>query len=131
MPHIIIEYTDNIKQEANIPFLLEKISKSLIARASIFPVGGIRLRAIELKEYLIADGEEDYAFVHAICKIGSGRSEEDKKAVCADMFEIIKKHFSSLMEKRYLALSLELYEFGEAGTMKYNNIHERFKKEKN
>jgi 5-carboxymethyl-2-hydroxymuconate isomerase len=128
MPHFIIEYTDNIKQEANIASLLEKISKSLIAWAHIFPVGGIRLRAIELKEYLIADGEEDYAFVHAVCKIGSGRSEEDKQAVCTDLFEVMKKHFSALMENRYLALSLELYEFSETGTMKYNNIHDRFKK---
>ena len=32
------------------------------------------------------------------------------------------------MSKRYLALSMELIEFSEAGTYKQNNIHSRFNK---
>ena len=30
----------------------------------------------------MADGVEDYAFVHATFKIGTGRTEEQKKKVC-------------------------------------------------
>jgi 5-carboxymethyl-2-hydroxymuconate isomerase len=30
--------------------------------------------------------------------------------------------------RRYLALSLEIYEFDEAGTWKHNNVHARFRK---
>jgi 5-carboxymethyl-2-hydroxymuconate isomerase len=126
MPHFIIEYTDNIKAEANIPLLLEKVNKILISKAPIFPVGGIRSRAIELKDYYIADGEEDYAFLHATLKIGAGRSEKDKKATCDEIFAAMKDHFADLYKLRYLALSLELFEFSEAGTYKQNNIHERF-----
>lgn len=128
MPHFIVEYTDNIKEEANIPLLLEKVNKILISKAPIFPVGGIRSRAIELQDYYIADGEKDYAFLHATLKIGSGRSEEDKKSTCDEIFEAIKDHFAELYNKRYLALSMELFEFSEAGTYKQNNIHLLFKK---
>jgi 5-carboxymethyl-2-hydroxymuconate isomerase len=128
MPHFILEYTDNIKEETNIPDLLKKINHVLILRSDIFPIGGIRSRAIELKEYCIADGTEDDAFVHGTLKIGAGRSEQDKKAICGEIFEVMKEHFSALFEKRYLALSLELYEFSESGTYKHNNIHHRYKK---
>ncbi|MFK2826461.1 5-carboxymethyl-2-hydroxymuconate Delta-isomerase [Bacillus sp. B190/17] len=128
MPHFIIEYTDNIKAEADIPALLKKINQSLISHDGVFPTGGIRSRAIELHDYCVADGTEDDAFVHAVLKIGAGRSEADKKAACDELFEMIKEHFAELFEKRYLALSMELIEFSEAGTYKHNNIHARYKK---
>lgn len=128
MPHFIIEYTDNIKTEADISGLLEKTNDVLISRSNIFPIGGIRSRAIEIHDYRVADGSENDAFVHATLKIGAGRSEADKKATCDELFEVIKAHFAYLFAKRYLALSMELIEFSEAGTYKHNNIHARFKK---
>ncbi|MEK4383825.1 5-carboxymethyl-2-hydroxymuconate Delta-isomerase [Aeribacillus sp. FSL K6-2848] len=127
MPHFILEYTDNIKKEAKIPELLKKVNDVLISKSDIFPIGGVRSRAIELKDYCVADGFEDDAFVHGTLKIGAGRTEEDKKAVCDEIFAVMKDHFSILFKRRYLALSLELYEFSEFGTYKYNNIHQRYK----
>ncbi len=41
-------------------------------------------------------------------------------------FEAVKAHFAALYEKRYLALSLELFKFAEE-TLKQNNIHAKFK----
>lgn len=127
MPHLIIEYTDNIKEEANIPLLLQEINEVLLSHSNIIPIGGLRSRAIELQDYRVADGTEDDAFVHAILKLGGGRSEADKKLICDDLFQTIKEHFADLFDKRYLALSMELYEF-MAPTYKHNNIHIRYKK---
>lgn len=130
MPQIVIEYTDNIKTEAAIPALLKKINDTIISQeGGIFPPGGTRSRAIELKDYRMADGEEDYAFVHATFKIGAGRTADQKKKVCDDIFEVIKAHFAELFARRYLALSMELYEYDERGTYKHNNVHARFKKQ--
>ncbi|GIO22740.1 5-carboxymethyl-2-hydroxymuconate Delta-isomerase [Oceanobacillus sp. J11TS1] len=127
MPHLIIEYTDNLKEETNIPLLLEKVNNALLSHSNLIPIGGLRSRAIELKDYRVADGSEDDAFVHATLKLGSGRSEEAKKALCDDLFQAIKDHFADIYEKRYLALSLELFEF-TAPTYKLNNIHTRYKR---
>lgn len=128
MPHIIVEYSDNIKAQANIPSLLEKMNNVLIARSDTFPIGGIRSRAIELTDYRVADGSEDDAFVHTILKIAAGRSDAIKQATCDEMFEAIKAHFEELFAKRYLALSMEIVEFSESGSYKHNNIHSRYKK---
>lgn len=128
MPHFIVEYTANLKDETDIPMLLEKINETIIARGDVFPIGGLRSRAIEVQDYRIADGAEDDAFVHSIFKIGAGRSFEVKKEVCDALFEVVKEHFKPLMAKRNLALSMELYEFGELSDYKENNIHKRFKK---
>lgn len=128
MPHFIVEYTDNIKAEADIPGLLKKANEVLIAQGGVFPIGGIRSRAVELKHYRMADGEADYAFVHATLKIGAGRDEAVKKRACDALFDMIKDHFAALYAKRYLALSMELVEFNEGGSYKHNNVHARFKK---
>lgn len=127
MPHITVEYTDNIADEAEINALLKKINETLIAANSVFPTGGLRARAIKLTDYFIADGSADDAFVHVTLKIASGRSDEVKKQVCDKLFQMIEAHFAALFQNHYLALSMELYEFGEGGTYKKNNIHERYK----
>ncbi|MBP2076054.1 5-carboxymethyl-2-hydroxymuconate Delta-isomerase [Oceanobacillus polygoni] len=127
MPHLIIEYTANLKEETDIPELLKKVNDSLLSHSTIIPIGGLRTRAIELVDYRVADGTEDDAFVHATLKLGGGRTEEDKKVLCDDLFATIKDHFADLYEKRYLALSLELHEFTNP-TYKHNNIHTRYKK---
>ncbi|WP_405096655.1 5-carboxymethyl-2-hydroxymuconate Delta-isomerase [Oceanobacillus sp. FSL H7-0719] len=126
MPHVTIEYTNNIKEESNIPFLLEKVNQSLLKHRDIIPVGGLRTRAVELKDYRIADGTEDDAFVHITLKLGSGRSDKDIKKVCDCLFDTVKEHYTVLFDHRYLALSLEVYEFTRP-TYKKNNIHQRYK----
>jgi 5-carboxymethyl-2-hydroxymuconate isomerase len=128
MPHFIVEFTANLEAEGNVPGLLQKINDTLIAQESVFPVGGIRSRAVRLDHYRMADGQADYAFVHAILKIGAGRDERTKQRVGDALFDVIKHHFAALYEKRYLALSMELVEFSEAGTWKHNNVHARFKR---
>jgi 5-carboxymethyl-2-hydroxymuconate isomerase len=128
MPHLTYEYTANLRGEGDIPGLLRKSNQALIAQDGVFPIGAIRSRAIALEDWCMADGEADYAFVHGTLKIGAGRSAAQKQAACDALFAVVKDHFADLYARRYLALSLELYEFDEAGTWKHNNVHARFRK---
>lgn len=128
MPHLIVEYTDNLP-EPRIPELLRALNGVLLARADVYPAGGIRARAVRLTEYVVADGMHDDAFVHVTLKIGSGRSEEVKRETGAALFEVLEAHFAADFDARYLALSLEITEFSEAGTFKHNNIHARYRRE--
>jgi 5-carboxymethyl-2-hydroxymuconate isomerase len=126
MPHLIVEYTDNLRAEGDIRGLLRKANAVLIAQGGVFKPGAVRSRAIELHDYCMADDQADYAFVHCTLKIGCGRSAEEQRNACSALFEMIKDHFAALYARRYLALSLELYEFNEGGTYKHNNVHARF-----
>lgn len=128
MPHLVVEYTANLKSEGDIPSLLRKANGVLIDQGGVFPTGGIRSRAIEITDWCIADGEDDYAFVHVTLKIGAGREDTVKRRVTDALFEMIKAHFADLYAKRYLALSMELVEFSEGGTYKHNNLHAKFRK---
>ena len=128
MAHVIVEYTANLRAEADIPQLLARLHASLIAQQGVFPLGGIRSRAIALEDYRMADGAADYAFVHVTLKIGGGRPAEVRKRACDALFEAVKAHFADLYARRLLALSMEVHEFDEGGSYKHNNVHAYLKR---
>ena len=128
MPHLVFEITDNIAPQADIDGLLKKANDCLIAQGGVFPIGGIRSRAIVLQHYRVADGAEDDAFVHVTLKVGAGRTAAALRKAGDELFAMIKDHFAALQAVRGLALSMEIFEFDEAGTWKHNNIHARYRK---
>jgi 5-carboxymethyl-2-hydroxymuconate isomerase len=128
-----LEYSSNLRADGDFGDLCRKLARFMtgleVEGKPIFPPGGVRVRAIPCEEYCIADGSiEDAGLVHAILKIGAGRSEAAKRATANGLFEIMKAHFATQYAERGLALSLELSEFSESGTLKHNNLHARLKK---
>jgi 5-carboxymethyl-2-hydroxymuconate isomerase len=132
MAHLTLEYSANLRAGGDFGGLCAKLAACMAAQRdgdqAIFPIGGIRVRATACEDYCIADGAPDAGFVHAILKMGAGRSEAVRKATCAALFEVLEQHFASQFATQGLALSLEASEFSEAGTWKHNNLHARFKK---
>jgi 5-carboxymethyl-2-hydroxymuconate isomerase len=132
MSHMTLEYSANLRDEGRFGELCRELARFMtqlrVEGAAVFPPGGVRVRAVACEEFCIADGSlSDAGFVHAVLKIGAGRSDAAKAATCAGLFEIMKAHFAQVFAKAGLALSLELQEFSEAGTLKHNNLHARFK----
>jgi 5-carboxymethyl-2-hydroxymuconate isomerase len=133
MSHMTLEYSANLRAEGRFGELCQKLAQFMTALradgAAVFPPGGVRVRAVPCEDYCIADGSVSGAgFVHAILKIGAGRSDAATQATCAGLFDIMKAHFAEQFDKQGLALSLELNEFSEAGTLKHNNLHSRLKR---
>ena len=126
MPHFIVECTENIREQADLPGLFATVNEALAA-TGIFPLGGIRSRAHWVDTWQMADGKHDYAFVHMTLKIGAGRSLESREEVGEMLFALIKTHFAELMAGRYLALSFELDELHPTLNYKQNNVHALFK----
>jgi 5-carboxymethyl-2-hydroxymuconate isomerase len=131
VPHLTLEYSANLAGEERLGELCNVLAQCLDAQREngerIYPLGGIRVRALRCEQYCIADGRADAAFLHANLKIGAGRSEAAKKATGDALFALIKQYFAVEFEQHGLALSLEINEFSEAGTWKHNNLHARFK----
>ncbi len=132
MPHLTIEYSANLRASGEWPSLCRKLAGVLASREQegkpVFPIGGIRVRAIAAEDWCIGDGSlADAAFVHARLMIGSGRAEPVKREAGDALFAVMREHFARSFESRGLALSLEIGEFGEAGTWKHNNLHDRYR----
>jgi 5-carboxymethyl-2-hydroxymuconate isomerase len=130
MSHMTLEYSTNLRDEGRFGELCRELAQFMtqlrVEGQPVFPPGGVRVRAIACEEFCIADGSlSDAGFVHAVLKIGAGRSDAARDATCAGLFDIMKAHFAQRFAKAGLALSLELYEFSETGTLKHNNLHAR------
>lgn len=121
MPHITVEYTANIPNEANINDLLIKANQSLISHKDTFSPNGIRSRAIKLTNYVIGDGANDGAFVHVTLQIASGRTAEVRKAVLDHLFTTIESHFEEMLADKHIALSLHISELNGDGNMYKQN----------
>ena len=128
MAHAIVEWTSNLEGDADIRGLLELIAAAMRDSGGVFPWGGIRVRAIKLDDYVIADGKADDAFINITIKMGAGRSPDFKRLFFSGLFEEVKAHFADLYARRNLALSMYVEEADEAGSFKHNNLHTRFKK---
>jgi 5-carboxymethyl-2-hydroxymuconate isomerase len=133
MSHMTLEYSSNLRAAGRFDELCRKLAQFMtgleVEGQCIFPPGGVRVRAIPCEEYCIADGSlADAGFVHAVLKIGAGRSEIAKIATKTGLFDIMKAHFAAEYQNRGLALSLEFVEFSESGTLKHNNLHARLRK---
>lgn len=126
MAHVTVEWTANLAGEFDLAALLGLIAADMRERADgVFPVGGIRVRAYRVDDYVIADGAcVDDAFINIDVKMGAGRSAEFRNAYFDALFERISAFLAPLLEWRPLALSLYVE---EAEGWKRNTIHQRLR----
>lgn len=129
MPHFSIEYSANVATAADIGALCEVVRKAAV-ETGIFPLGGIRVRAIRCEHYAIADGLPDAGFVDILLRIGEGRSLEARQQAGAHIFEAVSAFFDpAFLAGSKFALSLDIQINDSATSWKRNNIHDMLKTE--
>ena len=127
MPHLTLEYSANLHRAGRFKQLCHDLADVLLAQG-VYPIGGIRVRALACEDYCVGDGSlGDAGFVHGTLKIGAGRGDAVKQKTLDELFAVMKNHFTVQFAQHGLALSLALYEFSEVGALKHNNLHFLFK----
>ena len=130
MPHLIIEYSANLRETMDLPGLIDKAHHSAIA-TGVFPAGGTRTRGEERSDYRIADGHPDNGFVHLMIRLGHGRDEQTLQVAGEAIFNTVKEHLQPLFERTPLAISMEMQEIHPVLTYKHNNLHDYVKARSN
>src|SRR5690625_1891163 len=117
MPHMIVEYTENIASAIDTKDILTNMNRSLISHERLFTPQGTRARAIEITDYLVGHEDNHNAFVHTTLKIAPGRTEEAKKKVFDDLFATIEEYFNEVSADKQVTISLEFSELSTGGSM--------------
>jgi 5-carboxymethyl-2-hydroxymuconate isomerase len=107
MPHLTLEYSDNL--QFDVQPLLARLHAGLVATGAV-NLKGIKSRAIRHSEYRIADGNEEYAFVHVNLLIREGRPFDVQQDAAQRVLEVLKEAFGDRFEKGYLSLSVDIKE---------------------
>ncbi|ATO19673.1 5-carboxymethyl-2-hydroxymuconate isomerase [Acinetobacter sp. LoGeW2-3] len=92
MPHLHIEYSDNI-QNLDVKPMLLGIHQALCAANYIQNPNDLKSRAICQQDYVIGvDLNTTQAYVHAKVSLLSGRSSELKQAISQCVLQVLQQH---------------------------------------
>ena len=126
MPHLTIEYSDNLERLTDMGALCQVLHTALLA-SGLFEVGAIRVRAHACRHYAVADLLPQNAFADLILRIGVGRSEYEKAALGKALMRAAEAHFAPQLATPHFALSLEVQEISAPFSWKTNAIHPRLR----
>ncbi len=128
MPHFSIEYSANLEPRVDMKELCEVVRKAA-AETGIFPIGGIRVRAIRCEHYAIADGKTDYGFLAMLLRLGEGRDLPARQKAGEHVFQALSRHLDPVFANSKFALSFDMQINDAATSWKRNNIHDALKAE--
>ena len=78
MPHFTLEYSANLDDRLDIGAVVELVRRAAV-QTGIFPLGGIRVRAIRCEHYAVADGNPEFGFLAMVLRLGEGRDLATRK----------------------------------------------------
>jgi len=128
MPHFTIEYSANLDGRLDIDTVCEVVRKAAV-ETGIFPLGGIRVRAIRCEHYAIADSRNDYGFLDMVLRIGEGRDLPTRQKAGELVFQALSKHLDPVFAASKFALSFDMQINDKDTSWKRNNIHDALKVE--
>jgi 5-carboxymethyl-2-hydroxymuconate isomerase len=126
MPHFTIEYSANVGERTNMREVVELVRRAAV-ETGVFPVGGIRVRAIRCDDYAIADGSADFGFLAMLLRLGEGRDLAARQAAGEHIFKALAAHLEPVFTSSLLSLSFDMSVIDGATSWKKNNIHDYLK----
>ncbi len=127
MPHLIVEYSANLEQQIALDELLDKLRDSAL-ETGIFPLGGLRVRAVRTDHFRIADCDPENAYVHVTALVGHGRALDVRKRAGERLFATLTEHLKDVHERSPLAISFNIQEFHPELNFKLNKLHEHVRR---
>lgn len=93
MPHLILEYSDNIAPNVRATDLLKRAHLALQA-TGIFNTADLKSRAYTAENYLTGDSGTSGSFVHAWFYLLEGRTEAQKTILSDTLFALLQENAS-------------------------------------
>lgn len=107
MPHVMLDYSANLEDRADMAGLCNALRQAAIA-TGLFPVAGVRVRALRADHASIADGDAAHGYIDITVRLRGGRSLAARQAAAQRIFDAAREFLAPLMAIHPLALSLEM-----------------------
>jgi 5-carboxymethyl-2-hydroxymuconate isomerase len=128
VPHFTLEYSANLDDRVDMAEIVEVVRKAAV-ETGIFPLGGIRVRAVRCEHYAIADGNREFGFLDMVLRIGEGRDLATRKKAGDHIFKALSSYLDPVFANSKFALSFDMQINDKETSWKRNNIHEALKVE--
>ena len=121
MPHLMIDYSANVEPDVDMGALCDTL-RDVAASIDAFPLAGVKVRAVRVDHYAIADGNPEHGFIDISVRIREGRDMQTKQNAAQRIFDAANEFVADVMQRRSLALSLELRDIDAALSPKSGSI---------
>ena len=128
MPHFTIEYSANLDARVDMAKVVAVVHKAAV-ETGIFPLGGIRVRAIRCEHFAIADGSAQCGFLDMVLRLGEGRDLATRQKAGEHIFKALSSYLDPVFAGSKFALSFDMQINDKETSWKRNNIHEALKAE--
>jgi 5-carboxymethyl-2-hydroxymuconate isomerase len=128
MPHFTLEYSGNLDARIDMAKVVEVVRKAAV-ETGIFPLGGIRVRAIRCEHFAIADGQSHFGFLDMVLRLGEGRDLAARKKAGEHIFKALSSYLDPVFAGSKFALSFDMQINDKETSWKRNNIHDALKAE--
>ena len=121
MPHLVIEYSENLEDELDIAALVGAIHRAGCSCPTV-ATAALKTRAIGYRHQLCADGDPAYRFVALTMRLLDGRSDDQKKQIGDILFAALEEATAGVDRTAGFALSLDLAEMDQTTYRKEHNF---------
>jgi 5-carboxymethyl-2-hydroxymuconate isomerase len=123
MPHFTLEYSANLDARVDMAKVVEVVRKAAV-ETGIFPLGGIRVRAVRCEHFAIADGNPGLGFLAMVLRLGEGRDLAARQKAGEHIFKALSTYLDPVFAGSKFALSFDMQINDKETSWKRNNIHE-------
>ena len=128
MPHFTLEYSANLDGRVDMAEVVEVVRRAAV-ETGIFPLGGIRVRAVRCEQFAIADGQPHFGFLDMVLRLGEGRDLTARKNAGEHIFKALSSYLDPVFAGSKFALSFDMQINDKETSWKRNNIHDALKAE--
>ena len=107
MPHLILEYSENITEQVQFQQLFAELHTALNEICNI-KLDNCKSRAVGHSTFYIGEGHSDNAFVSLSVAFLEGRSLDLKRKLGARLLDILKKYYHCIETTLKLQISVEI-----------------------
>jgi 5-carboxymethyl-2-hydroxymuconate isomerase len=120
MPHVTLEYSNNLTAAVDINALFERIHTALTGYDRI-KIGDIKSRAIGYDLFRVATGSPDAVFVHLSVDILNGRPVEERKEMSQQLLALVHEAFAEIYDSQPCDITVNIREIDRESYGKLTN----------
>ena len=120
MPHLTLEYSDNLPAPVDFGALFTRLHEALVETGS-FRLAGLKSRAIPRSCFHVGAGSPESVFVHLTVAIFAGRAPAQQQEIGERLLVILKAAFEPAWIGRPCDFTIELREMRREGYFKTMN----------
>ena len=109
MPHLTLEYSDNLPGPVDFEALLARLHATL-AEAGSAPLAQIKSRAVPCRIFRVGAGSAESVFVHLTVALLAGRDLERRRAIAERLLAVLRETFACVWAERPCDLTVDVRE---------------------